>query len=121
MSTVAKRLLRALDARDGHVCAWHGPTCDPDTLVPHHRSNRGMGGDRSKNRLSNLVWLCADTNGLIESDAEWAERARNLGIKLSLHDRPEAALIDHATHGPCWLDDMGGVLTQKEAMERVRF
>lgn len=119
--SVSKPLLRALEERDGRVCAWHGSSCGTETLVPHHRSNRGMGGDKSKNRLSNIVWLCAVTNGLIESDAEWAARARNLGIKLSIHDYPPGALIDHALHGPCWLDDNGGVLTREDADRGVQF
>jgi hypothetical protein len=107
--TVTPTLRAAMDRRDGHRCAWHGTGCDLDTLVPQHRSNRGQGGDRSKNRLSNLVWLCSEVNGLIESDPEWAERARNLGVKLSLHDDPTVERIDHAVHGLVWLDDAGNV------------
>lgn len=118
---VTKALKAAMDERDGKVCAWHGSSCGTETLVPHHRVNRGSGGRRSLNRLSNLVWLCSVVNGLIESDSEWAERARNLGIKLSGHDEPSGKLIDHAVHGPCWLDDDGTVLTQAEAIERVGF
>lgn len=108
--SVTPRLRATLDARDGHKCAWHGDGCDLETLVPQHRSNRGQGGDPSKNRLSNLVWLCAAVNGLIESDPEWAQRARNLGIKLSLHDDPTCVPIDHAVHGSVWLDDAGSIL-----------
>src|SRR5690554_6182181 len=91
---VSAPLLRAMEERDGLVCAWHGPECGTETLVPHHRVNRGMGGRRSLNRLSNLVWLCSIVNGLIESDPEWADRARNLGVKLSGHAEPTKVLID---------------------------
>lgn len=87
--SLPKRTLAAMDERDGRRCVWHYEgACDPETLVPHHRSNRGMGGDRSKNVLSNLVWLDAETNGLVESDATYAESARKRGIKLSIHATP---------------------------------
>lgn len=111
MSTPAA-LLKGLEARDGHRCAWHWEgACDPATLVPHHRSNRGMGGSRSKNRLSNLVWLCSDMNGLIESDSTYAESARGRGIKVSSHAEPSHEPIIHAVHGRCLLNDDGSVET----------
>ena len=107
--TVGIALRRALDARDGHRCAWH-ILCNEDSLVPHHRSNRGMGGDPSKDRLSNLVWLCSMTNGLLESDPVTAERGRQLGIKLSIHANPAREPIVHSVHGLCLLDDIGGAV-----------
>lgn len=107
--TTPKALLKALDARDGHVCAWHGPSCGTDVLVPQHRANRGMGGRSSLNRLSNLVWLCSGTNGLVESRTEWAIQARVLGIKISSHADPDAEPITHAVHGRCFLNDDGTV------------
>lgn len=108
--TTPKALLKGLDARDGHRCAWHWEgACDTETLTPHHRSNRGMGGSRSKNRLSNLVWLCAEFNGLIESDSALAEVARGRGIKVSSHAEPSHEPIIHAVHGRCLLADDGSV------------
>lgn len=83
--TTPKRLLRALDERDGHVCAWLG--YDTGRLVPQHRAG-GMGGAKSKHRIENLVWLDSGINGLIESDAGWAAEARARGIKISIHDDP---------------------------------
>lgn len=110
MTALSKTLERALDARDGHACAWHYVgACDTDTLVPQHRANRGMGGRRSLERLSNIVWLCSEVNGLIESDATYAESARARGIKISSHDEPSHAPILHAIHGRCLLDDDGAV------------
>lgn len=76
-----------------------------------------MGGDRSKNRLSNLVWLCAVVNGLIESDADWAERARDRGVKLSTFADPLGEAIRHAVHGWVWLDDDGGVTAVTDSTE----
>lgn len=106
---VSPALRRALDKRDGHRCAWH-ILCNEDSLVPHHRSNRGMGGDKSKDRLSNLVWLCSMTNGLLEADSATAKRGRQLGIKLSLHADPAREPIRHSVHGLCLLDDEGNVM-----------
>lgn len=109
--TVTAALRRALDERDGHRCAWHFEgVCDLETLVPHHRVNRGMGGRASLNRLSNLVWLCAVVNGLIESSAEWAVGARVRGIKLSGHAEPSRERVRHAVHGWCLLTDDGAVV-----------
>jgi hypothetical protein len=86
---------------------------ESDTLVPHHRANRGMGGRRSMNRLSNLVWLCSGENGLVESDPEMAVLARAKGIKISSHDEPSFAPIVHAVHGKVLLDDQGAVHGQE--------
>lgn len=106
MTAVPKRVLRALDARDGHACSWHwAGACDTDTLVPHHRMNRGHGGSRNGDVLSNLVWLCSGMNGLIESDAELARRARRRGIKVPRNGWFDAADVPilHAVHGWCVL------------------
>lgn len=111
MST-PKALLKALTVRDGHQCVWHWEgACDPETLVPHHRSNRGMGGSRSKDRLSNLVWLCSELNGRIEADPEYAASARSRGIKISSHDEPSHTPLIHAVHGRCLIADDGSVET----------
>lgn len=51
--TTPKRLLKQLDQRDGHRCAWHYyGACDLDTLTPQHRVNRGHGGRKSLDRLT---------------------------------------------------------------------
>jgi hypothetical protein len=104
---VSKKLLKALDERDGHKCAWTG--IESETLVPHHRSNRGMGGRKSLDRLSNLVWLSSHLNDRVESDFEHAESAREKGIKLSSHAEPSDEPIFHAVHGWVLLDDEGGI------------
>jgi hypothetical protein len=75
-------------ARDKH-CLHCGST--GDDLVPQHRANRGFGGaskGSKLNRPSNLIVFCAEANQLIESDAEWAARARLFGWKLSRWDDP---------------------------------
>ena len=107
MTATPAPLLRALTERDGHRSAWTGR--DVDTLVPQHRQG-GMGGGDSKQRLSNLVWLESDINGLIESDAAYAAEARRRGIKISIHSNPEEIPLVHAVHG-AWvvLGDDGSI------------
>lgn len=115
MTVTPRPLLRALDARDGHRCAWHKDDekeqCDPETLVPQHRGNRGMGGFKSANRLSNLVWLDSAKNLEAESDPVVAAEARRRGIKISRYDNPEHTPIEHAVHGRALLLDDGSVVT----------
>ena len=111
MTATPRSLLRALTTRDGHVCAWHGVSCGTESLVPHHRANRGMGGRKSANRLSNLVWLCSEMNGLIESDPLLADLARRKGLKISSHDNPEHVPIRHFMYGLCLLQDDGTIVT----------
>jgi hypothetical protein len=80
-----KQFQKFLD-RDG--CCPH---ClkDGDTLIPQHRQNRGMGGSRSLDRPSNIIVLCSEANGLLESDAKFAEFGRELGWKLTRDQVPE--------------------------------
>lgn len=104
MST-PKALLKALTERDGHRSAWTGN--DVDTLVPQDRANRGMGGYKGNQRLSNFVWLESWINGLIESDANWATEARLRGIKISRYEEPTLIPITHAVHGRVILNDDG--------------
>lgn len=60
------------------------------TLVVQHRANRGMGGDPTRDRPSNVIILCWAFNDIIERDAEAADYARAYGWKLSAYDDPEA-------------------------------
>ncbi len=68
-----------LVARDGY-CLHCGET---DAIAPNHRANRGMGGSKAYDTPSNLVVLCSVMNGLIESDARWADLATRYGWKCS--------------------------------------
>lgn len=51
--------------------------------MPHHRANRGMGGSKIADNLQNVILVCQEYNGLMESDANVANQARDLGHKLS--------------------------------------
>lgn len=68
---------------------------DTETAIPHHRLNRGMGGSKERDRPANILVLCSYYNGLIESDASAAERAREMGWKLRNGQYP--------TVTPCWV------------------
>jgi hypothetical protein len=106
-SQTPKPLLAALEARDGRRSAWTGD--ESDTLVPQHRQG-GMGGRRGKHRLSNVVWLESDINGLIESDPAMQAEAVRRGIKIGGHDDPELVEVRHAVHGLVLLRDDGQVV-----------
>lgn len=107
MTATPKSVLKALDARDGHVCAWHG--YDTGRLVPQHRQG-GMGGRSGKHRLSNVIWLDSLTNGAIEADPAMQAEAIRRGIKISLHADPRLIPVQHAVHGEVWLTDDGRAL-----------
>jgi len=74
----------------------HCPHCGAtgEMLVPHHRKNRGMGGSPKIAKLpSNILSVCAEINGLMESDSEWAEKARTYGWKLSSWQDPQVVPV----------------------------
>ena len=107
---------RRLFARDLY-CVWHGRDCDQETLVPQHRANRGIGGYKAGDALSNVVLLCA-YNSLIESDSVIAAEARQLGIKISRYADPRTVPVQHQQHGLVLLDDDGGFKrVEEEAYE----
>ena len=78
--------------RDEYRC-YHCGRSD-ETLVPQHRLGRGMGGKNSKaNKLSNIITFCSFANGQIESDADFAEKARLSGWKLSSFQDPATVSV----------------------------
>lgn len=81
-----KKMFQKFIDRDG-ACPHCGR--DDDTLVPQHRAGRGMGGSRSLDRPSNIIVLCSEANGLLESNAAFAEFGRQVGWKLERHQVPE--------------------------------
>lgn len=72
--------MNALRVRDNGVCVLTG--ADTGRLVPQHRRNRGMGGDRTGNTLHNTVLLDSILNGLLESDATLSELGKAYGTKV---------------------------------------
>jgi len=79
--------------RDSWTCGLCGQVFQDGSLVPHHRANRGMGGSPKSDKPSNVLSLCSLCNGLIESDAIEATKARLLGIKISKFDAQIAHLV----------------------------
>ncbi len=93
--------------RDGYRCAHCG--CGGDTLIPNHRANRGHGGSKVAERLSNVVTMCARANTDIESDAGAAAEARRYGWKLSRWEDPAVVPVyDLGLDAWYVLDDNGG-------------
>jgi len=83
---VTKAALKKLWERDKGQC-WHCGT-DDDTVVPHHRANRGHGGSKVADRASNVILMCAIHNGLMESDVNVFREAKEFGWKISRHSVP---------------------------------
>ena len=78
-----------------------------EAVAPHHRENRGMGGSKKLDAPSNIIVLCSVLNWLLESDAEWAETARQYGWKLPRGSvATEVPVYYPARGGWFLLDDM---------------
>lgn len=95
--------VQKLRKRDDHC--WHCGTTE--ALVPHHRANRGMGGSRLLDTLQNVILVCAEYNGLMESDPETANRSRDLGHKLSKFLAPSEPCFDNVWRKWYYLDTKG--------------
>jgi len=76
-----------------------------DTAVGHHRANRGFGGLKSLNRPSNYLAICSELNGLMESNAEFREKALQYGWKLERYKFPEQTPIYDFYKGDWFLID----------------
>ena len=73
------------------------------TLVPQHRSNRGMGGSHKKDKPSNIVVLCSEFNWRIEADPYAARLARGMGWKLE--NWQDSSTVPVWQNGKWWLLD----------------
>lgn len=108
------RMRVKLKLRDPY-CMHCGET---DDLVVHHRKNRGMGGSKLLDHYPNLMMICSDWNGRMESYGENQEDARRWGHKLAswqdfsepVHDRCDGlwyrleedgtkTVVDHVEEG----------------------
>ena len=112
MTGFTKRQVALMRVRDDNRCAWTG--MESDRLIPQHRANRGAGGLKAANRLSNGVLLDSLINGQIEDDAVLRAEAIDRGIKISKWDDPLLKPVDHAVLGRVLLDDDGGFTTVEE-------
>jgi len=96
--------------RDGGLC-WHCGTADG--LSVQHRSNRGMGGDPKglKDRPSNLILLCWESNTQLESVALFARTGTVQGWKISQHaDSTKMPVWNQAKQSWILLDDEWGFI-----------
>lgn len=98
-----KQFQKYLD-RDGG-CVHCGQT---ESVSPHHRLNRGMGGSKVRDVPSNIIVICSDLNNRMESDAGTAQRAILLGWKLKLGADPRAVPVRHYSGNWRTLDDKFG-------------
>ena len=85
---------------------WHCGT--DETLVPHHRAGRGMGGSKVADNLQNVILVCSEYNGAMEADANVANWARDLGHKLSKFLAPSQPCFDNFSKRWYFLDTKGG-------------
>ena len=105
--------LAKLRSRDTHC--WH---CgQEEDLVPHHRANRGMGSLKSLDVLQNVILVCSQYNGLMESDAAVAEQARDWGHKISKFATPNQPVFDRPLRKWYFLDMTGGKREQVNPSE----
>lgn len=95
--------IKKLRTRDTYC--WHCGTTE--TLVPHHRANRGMGSSKALDTLQNVILVCSDFNGRMESDAAVATWARDLGLKLSKFANPAEPVFDNYANSWFVLDEIG--------------
>lgn len=97
--------------RDGG-CVHCGET---ETVAPHHRQNRGMGGSKVRDVPSNIVVLCSAMNNAVESNAVTAALAKQYGWKLESWMNPMDQPVYYAPAGvwACLTDDFKAVIVDK--------
>ena len=91
--------------RDEGICCHCGT--DDDTVSPHHRQNRGMGGSKERDVPSNIILICSRANGELESNATFAQMGRDFGWKLTAGQDPKTTPV-YLANGWYLLDDEFG-------------
>ena len=66
-----------------------------------------MGSSKVLDTLQNVIMVCSRYNGDMESDANIANQARDLGHKLSKFASPSAPLFDNYLKKWFYLDQKG--------------
>lgn len=101
---ISKPMMDRLRKRD-KACWDCGEIND---LVPHHRKNRKMGGSKMLDRFDNLLLVCAEYNGAMESQPDLANQARDFGHKLASWDDFSTPVFDRPMRLWYLLDEKGG-------------
>jgi len=110
-----KQFQRYLD-RDGG-CVHCGQT---ESVSPHHRLNRGMGGSKVRDVPSNIIVICSELNSRMESDYGTAQRAKLMGWKLSAGANPLEIPVRHYSGEWRLLDNAFGFVQNVGDNNRVR-
>lgn len=63
---ISRRLRDRVLARDGGICVINLDVCTTVAEVADHRANRGAGGAKSLDGMSNLIAACSFCNGMKE-------------------------------------------------------
>lgn len=83
-------------------CVHCGET---ETVSPHHRLNRGMGGSKERDKPANIIVLCSWLNNALESDSRLAAEARDYGWKLRAGEDPLTTPYYHYPSGEWRIND----------------
>ena len=75
-----------------------------------------MGGSKIADNLQNVILVCSEYNGLMESDANVANQARDLGHKLSKFLAPSEPVFDNFSKRWYFLDTKGGKVPTEPPM-----
>jgi|TARA_R110000803_G_scaffold196748_1_gene260153 hypothetical protein len=67
-----------------------------------------MGGSKIADNLQNVILVCSEYNGRMESDANVAAEARDFGHKASKFSAPGHAILDYTRQTWYTLDKQGG-------------
>jgi hypothetical protein len=93
--------------RDGYRCCAESKHCTGG-LTTQHRLNRGMGGSGQVDGPEWLVAMCWGHNTRCESDAAFAQIARDSGWKLTRGEDPTEVAVFFRGVGWRLLDTEGG-------------
>jgi len=67
-----------------------------------------MGGSKVADNLQNVILVCSEYNGRMESDANVAAEARDFGHKASKFQAPGHPILDYTRKQWYTLDKLGG-------------